>query len=217
MILLAARLALLSAAVAALLLARRRADHLPFAALLTWGAIVDGVRVALDGIFGLLRPLGSPPFTGAARVAFHVDEAISLSTTAATVIVAILLFSQRRWMAALPGVAWIGAVAYLSALYPDPAVRGEGLRRVYLATELGAVMVAIGMIVRWTWRRLPPTPAHVALLGVVLVDAVALLFGAMRWGLWSRYGLDQIAVMMLYVTLTAYQVISWRFSASSSQ
>jgi hypothetical protein len=230
----AARIALLASAVTAVILARRRRDHRSFAIFLVWLTCVDGVCSALVQI----RPLDAPPLTGTARLAFHVETALSLSTSAALAITAIVLFGGARripahhvdgaepsgpsertapslWPLALIALAWAGAVVYVSALYPDPAVRGEGLRRIYLAGELSAVMVALGMIVRWTWRRLPPTPARIALLGVVLGDAVVLLFGAMRWGLWTHYALDQIAAVMLFVTLTAYQVISWRYSSSS--
>jgi hypothetical protein len=214
MVLWVARLALLSAVVAAVMLARARRDHRVFAVALVWVASVDGLRVALETSFGLLRPLESPPFTGAVRVAFHIDEAIGLSAPAATAIVTMVLFVRRRWLALLPGLAWAGAVAYLATYYP--AIRGESLRLVYLGAELAALAVAAASIVTWGWRREFPTPAQACALFVCLVDGGLLLAGAQRWGFWSRWDLQQYACSLLYLTLAAYQVLSWK-SLSPSQ
>jgi uncharacterized membrane protein len=98
MLLWASRLALLAAAVSAVALARFRADHRPFAAFLAWIALSDALRAVLAMRFGLIRPLGSPPFTGFARIAFHIDEAIGLSGPAALAITTILLFVRRRYL-----------------------------------------------------------------------------------------------------------------------
>lgn len=208
MVLWVARLTLVSAAVAAVLLARTRRDHRVIAIFIAWLASVDALRVALDASFGLLRPLGSPPFTGATRIAFHIDEAIGLSAPTAMAITAILLFARRRWLALLPGLAWAGAVAYLATHYP--AIRGEALRLVYLGAELAALAVAAASIVTWGWRRESPTPAQVCTLLVCLVDGGLLFAGAQRWGFWSRWDLQQYACSVLYLALTAYQVMTWR-------
>jgi hypothetical protein len=207
-------LTLLSAAVAAVLLARVRRDHHVLAISLVWVASVSALRVVLDVSFGLLRPLGSPPFVGAARVAFHIDEAIGLSLPTALAITAIVLFARRRWLALLPGLAWAGAVAYLATHYP--AIRGEALRLVYLGAELAALAVAAASIITWGWRRESLTPARVCILFVCLIDGGLLLAGAQRWGFWSRWDLQQYAYSLLYLTLTLYQVMSWR-SLSPSQ
>jgi hypothetical protein len=214
MVLWVASLALLAAAVAAVMLARVRRDHRVFAAFLVWLAGVDILRAALEATFGLVRPLESSPFTDAARVAFHIDEAIGLSAPAAMAIATILLFARRRWLALFPGLAWAGAVAYLATHYP--AIRGEPLRLVYLAAELAALTVAAASIVTWGWRREYPTLTQACALFVCLLDGGLLLAGAQRWGFWSRWDLQQYACSMLYLTLAAYQVLSWR-SLSSSQ
>jgi hypothetical protein len=169
--------------------------------------------MALDVSFNLLRPLGSPPFTGAARVAFHIDEAIGISTLAAMAITAILLFLRRRWLALLPGLAWAGAVAYLSTHYPE--VRGEALRRVYLAVELAALAIAAASIITWSWRREPPTPARICMLAVCVVDGGMLFVGSQRWGFWDRQDLEQACLTLLYLTVAAFQVYLWRFMSRS--
>jgi hypothetical protein len=94
--------------------------------------------------------------------------------------------------------------------------RGETLRSIYLAAELGALAVAAGAIITWTWRRASPTPAHACALFVVLVDGVALLGGALRYG-FDHWYLDQICSLTLYVLLTVYQGRTLWLSRSASQ
>lgn len=205
---------LLAAAISAVLLARRRPDHLPFAIFLFVVAVATAIRDRLAALYPLLRPLGSPPLEGAARVALHMDQALFLTWAGGIATTSIVLFAERRRLAILPGIAWIGLVAYLATHYP--AVRGEDLRRVYLAAELGALCVAAACIILWTWRRLPPTPARVGLLAVAIVDGVTLVAGAWRHGFWDHWHLQQIALTLLYATLTIFQVLTWR-QASLSQ
>jgi hypothetical protein len=214
MLLWAASLALLFAALSAGVLARRRADHRPFAALLVWVALTDILRAALAASFGLVRPPGLPPFTGASRVAFHVDEAIGLSGPTVLAIVAILLFSRRRWFALLPGLVWVGSVAYLATHYPE--IRGEPLRRVYLAAELSGLVLAGASIIPWVWRKDAPTPARMCMIALCLVNGGLLFVGSLRFGFWHRQDLEQASLTLLYLTITAFQVYLWR-STSRSQ
>lgn len=147
MLLWLARLTLLAAFIAALILVRRRPDHRPFALFTAWLLATNTVRAALTDHFGLIRPPGLPPFTGPARIAFHVDEAIGLADPTAMAILAIVVFAQRRWLAWAPALAWALATAYLATHYPE--IRGEPLRRVYLAAELIALALSTAAIVTW--------------------------------------------------------------------
>jgi hypothetical protein len=189
-------------------LTRLRTDHRPFAVFLAWFVCVEALRSALGQSFDLIRPLGSLPFAGASRVAFHVDQTMELSWSAGLAALAIWLFAKRRALALLPALAWAGAVAYLATHYP--AIRGEALRLVYLGAELAALAVAAASIVTWGWRRESPTPVQVCTLLVCLVDGGLLLAGAQRWGFWSRWDLQQYACSLLYLALTTYQVMTWR-------
>src|SRR5262249_10123940 len=123
------RVALVVGAVFAVAFARRRTDHRPFAIFMVWIPLAEIGRAALAAGFGLIRPLGSPPFSGAARIAFHIDEALFLSSSAGLAATVIVLFTPRPWRALLPIVAWAGLVAYLATHYPE--VRGEALRDIY--------------------------------------------------------------------------------------
>jgi hypothetical protein len=176
--------------------------------------MVTAIRAVIDSRFGLIRPLGSPPFTGAARVAFHVDEAIELSWAAGLAALAIIVFAGRRFAGVAIGLLWVATVAYLATHYPE--IRGDALREVYLAVELAALAVAAGSIVSWTWRREPPTPARISVLAICLTDGITLLAGAWRWGFWVHWELNQAAFALLYATIAAYQVIIWRRISSQS-
>jgi hypothetical protein len=185
-----ATMAMVCAAIVALLLARRRADHRPFAVFLCVVTVANLLRVA-RGLIAPIRPLDAPPYEGWARVVFHIDQGLFLSWAAGLAVLVVVLFiSSPRWPAILPGVAWAGTVGYLATHYP--AVRGEALRDVYLAAELGALVVATGSIITWTWRRASPTSAHACALFVVLFQAVVLMGGALRYGIFQYWYLDQM-------------------------
>jgi hypothetical protein len=208
MLLWVTRIALLGAALSAVALARRRADHWPVAAFLVWLVGVDVLRATLILRFDLVRPLGAPPLEGAARLAFHADQAIELSWAAGIAAIAILSFSRRSWPALLVALAWAGTVAYLATHYP--AIRGDALRLVYLGTELPALLIAAGLIMTWTWRRERPTPARICVLALCVTDSITLFAGAWRWGFWSFWSLQQAAFALTYTTIAGFQVIMWK-------
>jgi membrane-associated HD superfamily phosphohydrolase len=210
----ATRLALLAAAISAVALAWRRADHRTLAAFFGWLVGIEILRSVLNQRYGLIRPLGSPPFTGAACVATHVNQAIELSWSAGIAIVVLLAFQQRRWLAALVILSWAGAVAYLATHYPE--IRGNALAQVYLAAELIAIAIAAASIITWTWRREPPTPARIGILCVCVADVVTLIAGAYAWGFWMHWDLNQIAFALTYATIAVYQVHAWRLLSSPS-
>lgn len=206
----------IGAAGAAVLLARRRVDHRPFAVFFVATTAANFLRFIRHEAFAPIRPIGSPPFVGAARVAFHIDQALFLAWPAAFAALAIWLFAKRRALALLPMLAWVVAVAYLATHYP--AVRGEALHRFYLGAELGALAVAVSSIASLWWRRSPITPAGTCLLCCIAVDGGTLFAGAWRWGFWSEWALNQAAFTLLYAVLIAFQGVLWsRLSRSQSQ
>ena len=201
-------------AIAAVLLSRRRADHRPFAAWSVATTMATITRLILAFTVLPVRPLGSPPFTGAQRAFFHVDEALFLGSTAALAAVAIVLCAKERALALLPAVAWIASVAYLATHYPE--IRGDALRRFYLAAELAALAVSIAALAALWRRRSDWTSAHMCLLSCVAVDGGTLFAGAWRWGFWSKWAANQAAFALLYAVLAAYQGRLWIRSSRSS-
>lgn len=207
-------MSLFAAAMSAAALAWRRADHRPLATFFGWLVWVEILRSVLNQHFRLIRPLGSPPFTGSTLVASHVNHAIELSWSAGLAIVVLLAFQHRRWLAVLVILSWAGAVVYLVTHYPE--IRGEALRKVYLAAELAALTIATASIITWTWRREPPTPARIGILCVCVADVVTFIAGAWRWGFWIHWDLNQAAFALTYATIAIYQVYQWRRLSSQS-
>lgn len=200
-------------AVAAVFLARRRADHLPFAAWMTGSAVVTIARRIIASTVLPVRPLGSPPFAGSQRIFFHVDEALFLAPTAGLAAMAIVLCAKRRTLVMLPVLAWVASVVYLATHYPE--VRGDALLKVYLAAELAALAVSAAALAALWWRRVDWTPAHMCLFATAAVDGGILFAGAWRFGFWSQWGATQAALALLYGVLMAYQVIQWSRSSRS--
>lgn len=203
----------ISSVVTAVLLAWRRADHRPFAAWSVGTVIATLARLILAVTVLPTRPLGSPPFAGVQRLAFHLDEALFLASDAGLAVLAIWLFDERRRLAFLPALAWAGTVAYLAAHYPE--IRGDDLRKVYLAAQLGALAVAIASIASLWWRRGGMTPARQCFLCCVAVDGGALFVSFWRWGFWAKWSLNQVAFALLYGVLAAYQGVLWSRSSTS--
>lgn len=197
----------ISSAVAGVLLTWRRTDHRPFAAWSVGATIATLTRFTLAATVLPMRAPGSPPYVGAQRVVFHVEEALCLSSDAGFAVLAIWLFAKRRTLTLLPALAWVGVVAYLATHYPE--VRGDALRKVYLAVQLAALAVAISSIASLWWRRGGMTPARQCLLCCAAVNGGTLFVGAWRWGFWHEWFLNQIALALLYAVLAAYQGVLW--------
>lgn len=207
-------LALLAcAAIPALLVSIGRAGHRPIAVYLSGVLLANVARFFLLSRFDLLRPLDAPPLAGVARVAFHVDEALFMVWAFGLAATTLAVFVGRAW-ALLPALAWVATAAYLSTHYPE--IRGQSLRDVYAAAEIAALCVAVGALVTWTWRREPPGVEHVCALLITLLDGAATLAGSLKWGLFTRYDLDQIASAVLYTLLSGFQVYAWRQRRSRS-
>ncbi len=112
----------------------------PVAAVMSTNVAVDLVRTMLATyVFAPYRiEHGLAPFEGAARVAFHIEQALVLSRLALLAWLAwTALTTARSWPVLLPG--WVTATSLLAAWYPT--VRGEALGAVYRALTVAAVLV----------------------------------------------------------------------------
>lgn len=173
------------AAVLAVLLARRRAEHRPIAVFLVSMAAIDLARL---GLAHLVDFAAAPrPHVGLVRLAFHVDELGFLAWPAGLVALALVVFAGRRpWPAA---VAWVATWAGLVALYPSDLVRGPGLARVYLATFLCSLAVYVAALAQWGAKRAAPNSAHAVLLvlGAVELARLAPFYGSVfeRWATYA--------------------------------
>lgn len=206
----------LSALVTALawLVTQRRPAHRPIALLLTLGLGSDVIRrqlyVHAIGPGHVVAAGG--PLTGAARVAFHVEQALFLAWPAGLVATALAIFLRRRpWLVA---AAWTFAVEALVRSYP--VTRGDVLRRAYLAAELLTIAISSGAVIQWGRSRQWPTPAQDILM--VLIGAeIATVWGPWRHDLFGGWSANQIMYSVTYLVVALLQgVVLWKHSRSSS-
>jgi hypothetical protein len=193
------------AAVLAVVLAYRRAEHRPVAAFLVAMVAIDVGRLYLRNAFHLDVP---GPYVGAQRIAFHGDEAGFLAWPAGLAALALAVFEGRRrpWP---PVAAWAVVWVALVALYPSDLVRGDGLRRVYFAAFLTGLVVVVATLVRWTAKKAKPSSEHAVLFLLLAAECVRVVSfsGAIapQWGAWMPPGNG-----VLYAVIAAVQgVFLW--------
>ena len=191
-------------ALTAAMVARRRAEYRPIAVFLAVVAVANLAKMAIRlGVLVPAREAGAVPFTGWVRVASHVESALFLLWMAGLAALALAVYLGRRpWPVA---VGWAAAVALLALVFPH--ARGDELRRLYLAAELAALVVALGSMVQWLiTRREPPRLPHVIVAILVAVDLAGLVVGPWRWGLFAGWNLAQVAYCVMYASMIALQL-----------
>jgi len=217
----AAFVAQIVAAGSGVVLARRRAEHVPAAIAL---ALLATANLLHAPLLAALRPLPRP-IEGSARVLVYLDGAISLAQYAivAGLAVAVAAAPRRRRLAVgLVAGGWLLAAVVLAALYPSPLVRGAGLQRTYFAADLIGLFVATVALVTWARRaiaaRRSPDGAYAVALGLVTFDAAILLapFSPWRAALFSApYTGPQLVITVFFAVVATAQVIAWNLSPGS--
>lgn len=152
--------------------------HRPVAWLVTVAFVSDALHLATVTL--VLAPvraqIGTAPFAGWARVAFHVQQAAFLAFPACLAAVAALVFLEaprRRRAAALAAGLWCLAVLALTVAYP--MVRGRLLFQAYACMDVAVLAGTIAAGVEWTRRREQPTltEGNVLALGIIKLGALA--------------------------------------------
>lgn len=92
-------------------------------------------------VWTLIPPqqLGAPPLRGLARLAGHLEHAFYRAWPFCVAAAAVAVLARRR--PHLLAIPYIAAVACLVVTYP--AIRGDALRRFYLAADLAATLVGV--------------------------------------------------------------------------
>jgi hypothetical protein len=211
------------AAVSAVLLARRRAGHVPAAVALVLLAAGNLLDVP---ILAALTPYPVEPWEGASRALVYVDGALSLSYYAIVAGLPVALAAspeRRRFAVAIVAGVWLLASVVLAALYPSPIVRGASLQRVYFAADLIGLFVAtIAILTRGRANiaaKRSPDAAFALALSMATFDAGILLVPFSPWRLdlfGSSYFGPQLVVMVFFAVVTAVQVIAWKLSRGST-
>jgi hypothetical protein len=204
---------LAGAVVLAWMLTARRPEHRPVAVLLTVGAVADGGLQVFDR--AVLAPLRASrgvatPWTGWARAAGSLADALTLVWPAAIVATVLVVFAGRRPLAAFVG--WACAVAVLIGAHP---MAGDGTQaRALAVANVLAVAISVALVVAWYRKTArPATSAQFALALIVSAELVSLL-GAWRVGPFERWPVAQVLYLALFGVLVLAQ---GRFLWSSPQ
>jgi hypothetical protein len=196
------------AAALAWVLSRRAAEHRAVALLLTVYLFANIGRRALVAL--ILAPahlrFDPEPLAGWAEVAVHVDTALFLAPRAMLAAVAVAVFappaSRRRSIIGV-AAAWAITVTALVALYP--ITRGSVLARCYLAAELAALIVSVGVIATWIRARRVSELQHVSVALLVAAELVITFAGPWRTGIFASWSGAQAVYSTLFALLAVLQ------------
>jgi hypothetical protein len=194
---------LTASAASAVLLAWRRpgARYAPVALLLVGLLVANLARYA---IHAQLLPSAPTPYVGSDRALFHVEQALYVAEPFGLLAVALAVFVRRStWPLA---VAWAATVAALVMSYP--ALRGDPLRRAYLAINLACLLGSCGAFASFFQRREAPKLAHLAVMFMVAIELLSVFQGPWGRGLFDSYALAQAAYSVLYGALTIIQGVA---------
>lgn len=179
--------------------ARTRRYHRPVAAGLTVIGVADGARALLAAFFFAGK---AGPYTGDARMVFHLDELLYLAGPAALAWMALQLLQGGggAHVVGCAAFAWTGLVVG----YPVP-FREAPLKIAYLVAHCIAVVIAIGAVASWYRRhkgRWLPVSGYLILL-YLAGDLVAVLgpYAGDPFGSW-----DSTWLALLGLHLTAAMV-----------
>ena len=191
------------AAVTAIMVARRRTDYRPVALFMGAMVLANAIKTAIRlSVLVPARNAGAVPFTGWVLCAGVAESALFLSWSAGFVALAIAVFLGRRPWPAL--AAWGLAVVILAVGMPQ--IRGDALRRYYLACELAALAGSLGAVGGWLFsRREPPRLPHLVVAILLTVELAGLVVGPWPFGLFESWNLAQIAYCVLYATMIGIQ------------
>lgn len=198
-------LLLVAAAASAVVLACRRPGegYAPVALLLVAVLAANLARYAINAH---LYAVARPPYVGRARALFHVEQALYAAEPFGLLAGSLVVFVRRSpWPLVL---AWAVTVAALVLSYP--ALRGDPLRRAYLAITLVGLLGSCSTFMHFVQRRERPKLAHVAVMLMVAIELVSVLLGPWGQGLFDSYTLAQAVYAVLFGILIFLQGVELR-------
>jgi hypothetical protein len=199
------------AATTAVILTGKRPDYRPVAIFLAVTALAD---VALFGFIlaGAPTSVPSAPLTGAARVAGHVREALYLVWPFGLVALFVQVFA--RWRPWPVGLAYAVFLAVL--VFGYPTIRGDVLRQAYLAAEVGAFLVSVGLMIMWGWRREWSGLSPAVVIPLLFAEG-GVIYGAWRGDIFEGWNTGRLMYATVYAVLCLVQGGAlWRLGDRSS-
>lgn len=199
------------AAAISLMIARRHRDYRPVAAFLAATALAD---VALAGLIVAGAPPSLPDarLAGLARFIGHARQGLYLVWPLGLAALVVTVFSGR-----FPRVVPVAYGVTLAVLVLGDEILGAVLvRRLYLGTELSAIVVAIAAVLRWPSLREPLTVPHVMTL-LLLFGEIGLLLGPWHHDIFAGWDAGRMMYSTAYALLIVLQAgILWRSPAAGA-
>src|ERR1700722_8153226 len=185
-------------------LSTRRQEHRPVAILLTAGLALDIIDHVYD--LAVIAPLRGElglqaPWTGWARVAGAMADAIGLLWPAALVGAAFVVFLGKRPWPALVG--WAVIVLWLTLAHPM-ASDGTLARYLAAAESIGAA-VAVGIAIQWFVRTTKAGNSAQLTLAIITLAEVISLLGTWRVGVFQNWMISQALYLMMLVSVIIAQ------------
>jgi hypothetical protein len=204
------------ALVSGIALVRRRPSWWPVVVAV---AVLLAVGLARGPLNAGLSPPQVEPWTGGKRVLVWIDGALELATFAAIGGSAVVLFADKRTRGVVGVVSvWAALALVLAWLYPAALVRGASLQRVYIAIDLGSLFAGCVAVGIWARHRRSPTAEQVAAFFLMACDGVIMLAPSGPWRsdvFATDFSPVALAVLMMFLILTAFQGVLWRRAGSS--
>lgn len=192
------------AALLARILAQRRPEHRPAALLLSVDLAANVALLVLD--VSVLAPLRarfgvSVPWTGWARVAGHLVDAIWLAQLAALVAASLWVFTRRNPWPAFVGWALVAALFVVV----DPV--NAGLARMLLATRAVAVLISASLFIAWCRQTARPTTSAHSVVAVMVTNEVITVLAAWWAGPFERWGFAQVLATIVLGAIILLQAM----------
>jgi len=196
--------ALALAVLLAWVLAAKRPEHRPIALLLSVVLAAEVAQGVLE--FGVLAPLRARfgvlvPWTGWARVAVHLAEAVWLVWPASIVATSLVVFAGRK-----PWPAFLGWAVFVAGIVLGyPSARDGSLPRVLGGSLVLSVAISVGLLIEWFRRAATPaTSAHFSLAMILAIELNS-LGAAWRVGPLEHWDLSQVVYSVLLGALILLQ------------
>jgi hypothetical protein len=211
--------ALAAAGLLAWVLAERCPEHRPIALLLSALLASDAAQWGLE--VGVIAPCRATlgvlvPWTGWARVAVHLAEAMWLVWPAGVVAASGVVFAGlKAWPALRPALfGWAAFVVGIAVGYPS--ARSGNLARVLGAAVALSIIISLKHFAGWYRRGTPPvTSAHFS-LAMILAINVTSLFATWRVGFLQHLDVAQTFYLVLLCAIILLQGRSlWTLQSTS--
>lgn len=196
-------LLVLAALLAAVLAWPEPARHGARAALLGGEAAAIVVQALIVGVPGLLRGAleGEPvPYTGLARIYFHLTQALFLGWPVAVAALAVHVLARRSAWPVF--AAWVTVTSVVVLAYPT--LRGPALELVYGCWYGAAVAAGIAALTVLAVRREYPRIEHVC-AAILVVGDLVVLAAAFKLGAFETW--RPAAQMAYFVAFGALVVV----------